>query len=310
MITIRKVCTTLASYLFITAVLSCGQDKNPKNAGSDSSFQDTVSRTNEKLISNGKNGSAKINGIRMYYEIQGTGRPLVLIHGGGSTINSTFERMRPLLAKTHMTIAMELQAHGRTTDRNAPESFEQDADDVAELLKQLHIDSADFLGFSNGGQTAFELALKHPTMVNKLILASAFFKRDAVPAGFWNGMQKATFNDMPQALKDAFLKVNNNQAALLNMFQKDAHRMQTFKEWSDADIQSIKAPTLFIIGDQDVVSTTHAVSMSHLIPHCQLAIIPGGHGKYIGEITTLSNGKWTQAYATGLIEDFLQKEDK
>jgi pimeloyl-ACP methyl ester carboxylesterase len=115
-------------------------------------------------------GYSAVNGIKMYYEIRGQGEPLVLIHGGGSTIETTFGRVIGMLAKKHKVIAMDLQAHGRTSDRNGPESFEQDADDVAQLLKNLHIYKADFFGFSNGSTTAIQIAIRHPEIVNKLVL--------------------------------------------------------------------------------------------------------------------------------------------
>src|SRR5215510_560547 len=105
---------------------------------------------------------ANVNGIKMYYEIHGQGKPLVLIHGGGSTIQTTFGNLIPLLAKRRQIIAMDLQAHGRTGDRPADLSFEQDADDVAGLLNNLKITKADFLGFSNGGHTLIEIYLRHP----------------------------------------------------------------------------------------------------------------------------------------------------
>src|SRR5215467_1494165 len=97
---------------------------------------------------------AAVNGLNLYYEIHGRGRPLVLLHGGGSTIESTFGRILPDLARTHQVIAVELQAHGHTKDIDRPLSFEQDADDVAALLAQLKIEKADIMGFSNGGTTA------------------------------------------------------------------------------------------------------------------------------------------------------------
>lgn len=120
---------------------------------------------------------ASVNGIKMYYEIHGTGHPLVLLHGGGSTINTSFGGILPALAKTNMVIAVELQAHGHTDDREAPETFEQDAADVAELLTQLNISKADLFGFSNGAHTATEMAIKHPEKVRRLILASTFYKK-------------------------------------------------------------------------------------------------------------------------------------
>ena len=125
-----------------------------------------------------KNGYSEVNGLKMYYEIHGQGKPLILIHGGGSTIQTNFEKIIPLLAKNRKIIAVELQAHGRTSDRNADLTFEQDADDIATLLKNLNIDKADFFGFSNGGTTTLQIAIRHPEIVDNMILGSALAKRN------------------------------------------------------------------------------------------------------------------------------------
>jgi pimeloyl-ACP methyl ester carboxylesterase len=225
---------------------------------------------------------ANVNGIRMYYEIHGEGSPLVLIHGGGSTIKTNFSRVLPLFAKTHKVIAVELQAHGHTGDRDAPETFTQDADDVAQLLSQLNIPKADILGFSNGGQTCLEMGLRHPDKVRKFIIASAFYKRDGIPAGFWKGFENPKFSDMPQIYKDEYLKIGT-QDGLMNMFNKDVQRMLTFKGWTDDQLRSIQSPTLVVIGDQDLPTPEHAAEMSRLFLHSRLAILPGTHGSYIGE---------------------------
>lgn len=238
---------------------------------------------------------ANVNGIKMYYEVHGSGQPLVLLHGGGSTISTSFSRILPELAKTHKIIAIELQAHGHTGDRNAPETFEQDAADVVELLKQLHITKADIFGFSNGGHTALEIGIKYPEKVKKLIIASAFYKRDGVPAWFWKGLDNPKFSDMPQVYKDEYLKIND-QAALMNMFNKDVQRMQNFKDWTDDDIRSIQAPTLVAIGDQDLTLPEHAVAMSRLLPHGRLVILPGHHGEYFGEALFPQNSKEPEAF--------------
>jgi len=256
---------------------------------------------------NFKSGYSAVNGLTMYYEVYGQGKPLVLIHGGGSTIQTSFGRIIPFLAKHRQIIAVELQAHGHTNDRNTDLTFEQDADDIAALLDNLTMSKADFLGFSNGGHTAIEIAIRHPQLVNKLILASTFYNRSAVAPQFWDGFDGATLDMMPQALKDGYLKANNDRAGLLNMFTKDVQRMKAFKGWTDEQMKSIKAPTLVINGNTDVGSPEHAVEMYRIIPNCELAIFPGGHGAYLGAIEALDNGKWAQSYADDLIEEFLDK---
>ncbi len=258
---------------------------------------------------NFKSGYPEVNGLKMYYEIYGRGKPLVLIHGGGSTIQTSFGSIIPFLAVHRQLIAVELQAHGRTGDRDANLSFEQDAADVVALLHHLHIAKADFLGFSNGGQTAMELALRHPEVVNKLIIASAFYKRSVVSPQFWEEFNHAKLKDMPQLLQEGQLKVNGNDtAALQNSFRKDVQRMKTFTGWTDAQLKSIEAPTLVIGGDEDIVSPESFVEMFRKIPHSKLAIFPGGHGAYLGEIMSLDGNQREQPEATVVMERFLDEK--
>lgn len=247
---------------------------------------------------------AQVNGLNMYYEIHGDGFPLVLIHGGGSTIGTTFGRILPVLAQTHKVIAVEMQAHGHTADIDRPLSFEQDADDIAALLKQLHIAKADVLGFSNGASTTLEIAIRHPQLVNKIIVASTMYKRAGAQPWFFDVMAKATFEEMPQPFKDAFLAINPDKDALYAMYNRDVTRMQNFTDIKEEDIKAIKAPALVISGNQDVCTLDHALEMSRLLQYAQLAIFPGGHGDYIGEITTLKPGHYPYP-ALPVIETFL-----
>ncbi|TWF35366.1 pimeloyl-ACP methyl ester carboxylesterase [Chitinophaga polysaccharea] len=226
---------------------------------------------------------ATVNGLKMYYELHGDGYPLVLIHGGGSTIQSTYGRILPLLAKSHRVIAVELQAHGHTPDRNQPLSFEQDADDVAALLQQLQITQADIMGFSNGATTSLQIGIRHPQLVHKLVLASTAYRRDGMIAGFFDGFDHASLDHMPAPLKEAYLAANPDTKGLQTMFDRDVARMKTFKDISDADIKKIQAPALVINSDADVTRPEHAVQLYHTLPHARLAIFPGGHGDYIGE---------------------------
>jgi pimeloyl-ACP methyl ester carboxylesterase len=254
-----------------------------------------------------KRGYSEVNGLKMYYEIYGQGKPIVLIHGGGSTIETSFGNIIPLLLKSRQVIAMELQAHGHTCDRNTDLTFEQDADDIAKLLDNLQIKKADFLGFSNGGHTAIEVALRYKTIVDKIILASTFYKRDAVVPQFWDGFDTTTLEMMPKVLQKGYLKANNDEKGLLNMFQKDVQKMKAFKGWTDEQMKSITAKTLIINGNNDVGSIEHAVQMYRILPNCELAILPGGHGTYLGTIESIPNGEWTMKYVVELIEGFIDK---
>jgi pimeloyl-ACP methyl ester carboxylesterase len=252
-------------------------------------------------------GYSEVNGLKMYYEIYGQGKPLVLIHGGGSTIQSNFEKVIPLFAKNRKVIAVELQAHGRTSDRNADSSFEQDADDVSTLLKNLNIDKADFFGFSNGGTTTLQIAIRHPEMVNKIILGSALARRNGAPEWFWNFMKQAKLENMPEQLKTAYKLVAPDSSGLQVMHDRDAKRMVNFKDIPDEQIKSIKVATLIIIGDKDVITPEHAVELNRQINNSELAIIPGGHGEYIGEITTLKTDTKESDFVVPMIEKFLDK---
>src|SRR5262245_23806983 len=251
---------------------------------------------------------AAVNGLNMYFEIHGIGMPLVLIHGGGSTIQSTYGRVLPELAKRHRVIAVELQAHGHTLDIDRPLSFEQDADDVAALLKQLKIEKADIMGFSNGGTTALQIGIRHPELVNKLVLLSAAYKRRGMRSGFFEGFQGASLDKtMPQPLKDAYLKANPDPKGLQVMFDRDVARMIAFKDISDAQIKSIRAPALVMNGDADVVLPEHALELSRALPDAKLAILPGGHGEYIGEICSTNRNSKILVLVAAMIGEFLKQ---
>ena len=233
-------------------------------------------------------GHAPVNGLKVYYEIHGSAddksAPLVLLHGGGSTTDTTFGNVLPSLAKTRQVIAFDQQGHGRTADiAERPFTFEQSADDAAALLAHLKIEKADFLGFSNGGNIALQVAIRHPSRVRKLIVASAMFKREGVYPQVWEFISRGTLEDMPQVLKDAYSKVSPHPDQLQSFYDKSAKRMLEFKDWKPEILMAIEAPTLVMIGDADSVRPEHAVEMYRLLPQARLAVLPGGHGAYFGE---------------------------
>lgn len=227
-------------------------------------------------------GHKQVNGIRIYYEIYGSGKPLVLIHGGGSSILFDFKEVISRLEHKFQLIGIDLQNHGMSEHRrDIPETFEQDANDVAALLKEINIKKASFWGFSNGGNTVMQIAHLYPEMVEKLVVASAFYKRNGMINGFFEGMMEATLDSMPEPLKINFLNLNPDVEALENMFDKDSKRMQTFKDWNEDILKGINSPTLFISGDKDVMKPEHVVEMWRLVKGSQLMILPATHGSYM-----------------------------
>jgi pimeloyl-ACP methyl ester carboxylesterase len=258
-----------------------------------------------------KTGRAPVNGISLYYEIHGNaaGTPLVLLHGGGSTIDSNYGRVLPYLARQRTVIALEEQAHGRTSDRDAPVRFDTSAEDVASLLAALHIEQADVMGFSNGASVALRLAIAHPNRVRKLIFASSITKRSGASPQFWAFLEKATFSDMPEPLKDAFLRVNPDPKKLRVMHDKDLERMHHFVETSDDEVRSVKAPTLILSGDRDVPTPEHLIELSRLFPRARLLVLPGGHGDFLGEVLATRPDSRYPELTAGLITEFLDARE-
>lgn len=226
-------------------------------------------------------GYKHVNGIQMYYEIYGTGKPLVLIHGGGSSLLFDFKEVISRLKDRFQLIGIDLQNHGMTEHRDIPETFEQDAHDVAALLKALAIERASFWGFSNGGNTVMQIAYHYADVAEQLIVASSFYKRKGMVDGFFESMEDATLESMPESLKINFLNINPDFSKLENLFDKDSKRMQTFEDWDDRILSSIECPVLLISGDKDVMTPEHAVEMWRLIPNSQLMILPATHGSYM-----------------------------
>jgi pimeloyl-ACP methyl ester carboxylesterase len=273
----RGTIQTLIGLLVLAVVTGCDRAERVQN-------QNTMTDSSVTTLK-GKGSYAEINGLKMYYEVHGEGFPLVLIHGGGSTIETTWGRVLGKFANHHKVIAVEMQAHGRTGDRDRELSFENDADDISALLRFLQVPRADVFGFSNGASTTLQMAIRHPEQVNRIVVASTFYRSEGAQPWFSGAMAKATFEGMPQAFKDGFLAVNNNSAALRRMYERDVYRMQHFAGLTESQVRSITAPAFIISGTEDVNTIEHAVEMHRLLKNSSLAVLPGGHGDYIGEIT-------------------------
>ena len=245
----------------------------------------------------------------LYYQWHGPagdGPPLLLVHGGGSTIESNWGALIPALAGTRRLLAVELQGHGRTATGSGPASFERSADDVAELLTELDAGAVDVLGFSNGGQVALQLAVRHPGLVARLIVASAPFRRDGMIDGFWDALAGGTFTDMPEVYRNADVLVSGEPAHAERMFDLDRDLMLTgFQDFPEGELAAIAAPTLVIAGDRDVVRIDHAAALAALIPGARLLIVPGGHGDYLGEAFAAGDDLSAMSRALPLLLAFL-----
>jgi pimeloyl-ACP methyl ester carboxylesterase len=227
-----------------------------------------------------------VNGLEMYYEIHGTGEPLVLLHGAYMTIDAMGEVV-PSLAKTRRVIAVEVQGHGRTADIDRPLSYEQMADDTAALLRHIGIEEADIFGYSMGGGIALQVTIRHPEVVRKLVLASVYYNND----GVYPEMLETIETIMPEAFtgtpwREEYDRIAPNPEDFPTLVAKLKELDLTFVGWPPEDIQAIEAPALIIIGDSDVVRPEHTVEMFRLIgggvagdlaglPSSRLAVLPG-----------------------------------
>ncbi len=251
---------------------------------------ESTTRHPHEMNKDGKGSYASVNGLNMYYEIHGTGKPLVLLHGGLATIDVLFGQLLPPLAQTRQVIAVELQAHGHTADIERPLSFELMADDIAALIKHLGLEQADLFGFSLGGGVALQTAIRHPEVVRKLVVVSAPCKRDGwypeVLAGMASMNAEAAEAMMGSPMHQAYVSVAPKPEDWSALVAKSGQLLRQDYDWSTA-VASITAPTLIVVGDADSVRPAHAVELFGLLgggkvdgamgglPHSQLAMLPG-----------------------------------
>lgn len=234
-----------------------------------------------------KSGYAPVNGLQFYYEIHGRGQPLVLLHGAMSAIGTSFGKILPSLARTRQVVAMDQQAHGRTADIDRPLTNRQMAEDTAALLEYLGIEKADFFGYSMGSGTALQIAIHHPEIVRKLVLASITYNHN----GFHPGLIEGLANMKPENMvgtpwQEEYARIAPRPEDWPRLVAKVTDLNMHIPSLPAEAIRSIKAPTLIIIGDSDIVRPEHAVEMFRLLgggvfgdaagmPDSQLAILPG-----------------------------------
>src|SRR5918998_6478877 len=253
---------------------------------------------------------ASVNGLDMYYEVHGAGQPLVLLHGAFSAIGTSFGKVLPELAKTRQVIAFEMQAHGRTADIDRPLSMEQMADDTAAALQYLGIERADFFGYSTGAGIALQVAIRHPEIVRKLVLASVTYNLSGVHPGLMEGLAEMKPEMMfGSPWHEEYMRIAPRPEDFATLFAKKTQMDREARDLPAETIEAIEAPTLLIIGDSDIVRPEHAVEMFRLLgggvmgdlaglPNSQLAILPG-----TTHVTLVERADWL----VSMIDEFLDK---
>lgn len=222
---------------------------------------------------------AQVNGLNMYYEVHGEGHPIVLLHGGVLTIDLSFAALIPALAADRQVIAVEMQGHGRTADIERAVTVENLSDDVAGLLDHLGVERADLFGFSLGGLTATQTAIRHPGRVDRLVAASVHFRPDGYHREIWDPALHAGSTRMPgpadfAEMRQAYERIAPDPGHFGAFMARTSGAAMAFQGWSDDELRAISAPTLVLVGDHDFVRLEHAVEMHELIPGSQLAVLP------------------------------------
>jgi pimeloyl-ACP methyl ester carboxylesterase len=231
-----------------------------------------------------QSGYAPVNGLDLYYAVHGDGPPLLLLHGAYMSADG----MDPLvhrLAESRQVIVPEQQAHGRTADVDRPITYEQMADDNAALLAHLGIERADVVGYSMGGGIALQLAIRHPDVVGKLVVASASFAYDGMHAeaiAMFPTITPELFAGSP--MEEEYQRLAPNPEDFPRLVEKLVQLDSTPFTWPQ--VANITSPALIVLGDSDVVRLEHAVELFRLLgggvmgdlaglPRSQLAVLPG-----------------------------------
>jgi pimeloyl-ACP methyl ester carboxylesterase len=224
---------------------------------------------------------AAINGLKMYYEEHGNGPPLLLLHGGSGSIPA---KWIPFFTPFRV-IAMEQMGHGRTADHpGRPFHYHDMAEDTVELMRQLEIESASVVGYSDGGIIGLDIAIHHPERVTRLAVSGANSRVDGYTAA--NQELMRTFKPADLPVSEAYSRLSPDGADHWPIFIERLAQMWAVEPaFAREELQRIKAPTLIMVGDDDIVSPEHAIEMFRTIPNAQLCVLPhSGHGVMPKEI--------------------------
>ena len=215
----------------------------------------------------GTGAYADVNGINLYYETHGSGRPLVLLHGGLGS-GEMFGPILPRLSESHQVIAVDLQAHGRTADVDRPITLEAMADDIGALIGHLGVGRPDVMGYSLGGGVAFHVALRHPGLVRKLVLVSAYLRKDATYQAIGEQQQQLTGEAAPMMRDTPMFQTYERVAPRPEDFPRLLDKMGAWmaEDFDFTDqFRALQVPTLYVAADADMFPPSHAVEAFELL---------------------------------------------
>ena len=210
---------------------------------------------------------AEVNGLNLYYESHGTGRPLILLHGGLFS-GEMFEPILPALTANHRLIVPDLQGHGRTADVDRPIDIRLMADDIAALIDHLGLEKPDLVGYSVGGGVAFFTAVKHPDKVGKLVMAAAHIRRDAIPPEMLaqqaqvSGAAAEFMQDTP--MYEVYHRVAPRPEDFGRLLDKIGESMAKDFDYSE-ELRSLQVPTMLVAADADMAPPSHYVEAFKLL---------------------------------------------
>lgn len=259
-----------------------------------------VSRTNGQQIKPSNSNYAPVNGIKVYYEVYGEGRPIVLLHGAFYTIDLNWSQLIPELSKSRKVIAIEMQGHGHTPFSDRKLSITTLASDVEGVMDYLKLDSADVAGYSMGGSVAYQFAIQSPTRLRKLVIISSTYKSSGwlpVVNTALEDFKPEFFDNTP--LKTAYDAVAPDKTKWIKFLKQMLDFGEVTFDCGDSNIAKLTAPVLIISGDNDGVDKIELAKTYQLLgggiaadlapmPKSQLAIVPSqGHVSLMMQSTTI-----------------------
>jgi len=225
-----------------------------------------------------------VNGIKTYYEVHGSGPALLMLHGGTAS-GDTFDHNVPFFAAHYRVIVPERMGHGRTADApDRPFDYHQMAEDTMAFMQTIGVERADFIGWSDGGIIALDIAVNHPERVSKMAVSGANFRVDGIAPPIIEWIKNTKAEEWPPVMLDVYKRLSpDGPAHWPIVFERMRKMILTQPNYTIEQLKSINAPTLVMAGDSDIIRIEHTIELAHSIPQAQLCIYPGAPHGWVSE---------------------------